>query len=391
MKRYVAKRETERLVSAKLIVRNFSCFKSLEVDFKRLTVFIGEQASGKSVTCKLFYFFTQTFRNTFAACLGEQLSFDSFLKKIEEQFHLIFPDPAWQSDTFSITWQHGNTTITVLHTRTAKKVNIQCDAYRKNYDLALAELNKIDSGKNRRNSFDEEMNLRLHSRFIVSKSTASLILPAVDYIPAGRSFFSTIQENVFALLSENIGIDYFLKEFGRKIEMHKFRFARHESEYSLRNFENILHGTYHYDGKEQWIIRDGKHKTRLADASSGQQEALPLLLILSRLLRTDIVTSSPRRVVIEEPEAHLFPTAQMEIVELLRQLVNNTSLGFVITTHSPFILCCLNNLITKSKSIRDSVSAYHLHDGIGEPLYDETLGLIDAKRFDDISTDIVNG
>ena len=137
-------------------------------------------------------------------------------------------------------------------------------------------------------------------------------------------------------------------------------------------------------------MRDHNHKVRLADASSGQQEVFPLLLILNNLFQNDIVRQ--RRVVIEEPEAHLFPTAQKEIVELLRRLLSRTStLGFVITTHSPFILCCLNSLITKTKSMGDSVSAYHLYDGICDNLYNSELKLINAERFDSISTDIANG
>ena len=48
----------------------------------------------------------------------------------------------------------------------------------------------------------------------------------------------------------------------------------------------------------------------------GQQEAFPLLLLLSYLLNP-ATTWGHKSVVIEEPEAHLFPTAQKAIVDLL--------------------------------------------------------------------------
>ena len=54
-----------------LAVKNFSCIKNLTVEFRRIVVFIGEQASGKSVTCKLYYVFTQALRKVAMSCLRE--------------------------------------------------------------------------------------------------------------------------------------------------------------------------------------------------------------------------------------------------------------------------------------------------------------------------------
>ena len=56
-----------------LTVKNFSCIKKLTVEFRRIVVFIGEQASGKSVTCKLYYFFRQALRKVAMFCLREEV------------------------------------------------------------------------------------------------------------------------------------------------------------------------------------------------------------------------------------------------------------------------------------------------------------------------------
>ena len=55
---------------------------------------------------------------------------------------------------------------------------------------------------------------------------------------------------------------------------------------------------------------------------------------------------------IEEPEAHLFPTAQKRIVQLLARTFNNTNSNFqiIVTTHSPYILSSFNNLIYENKT-----------------------------------------
>lgn len=75
-------------------------------------------------------------------------------------------------------------------------------------------------------------------------------------------------------------------------------------------------------------------------ASSGQQEALPLLLSI-------VCTSKNTTLVIEEPEAHLFPSAQADVVKLIGKTYNLTeeASNFIITTHSPYILMSINNAV----------------------------------------------
>ena len=55
---------------------------------------------------------------------------------------------------------------------------------------------------------------------------------------------------------------------------------------------------------------------------------------------------------IEEPEAHLFPNEQKLLIELLVDVYNNLNKNklkwrFFITTHSPYILNALNNMLLK--------------------------------------------
>ena len=43
----------------KLIVKNFLTLKNIDIDLAKFNVFIGEQASGKSLITKLLYFFRE--------------------------------------------------------------------------------------------------------------------------------------------------------------------------------------------------------------------------------------------------------------------------------------------------------------------------------------------
>ncbi|MCG6171626.1 AAA family ATPase, partial [Anoxybacillus sp. LAT_11] len=74
--------------------------------------------------------------------------------------------------------------------------------------------------------------------------------------------------------------------------------------------------------------------TKLKFSSSGQQEVVWILL----LIFTVILERRRVFMVIEEPEAHLYPSAQKEMVALFALLLNATDNTLVITTHSPYIL-----------------------------------------------------
>ncbi len=50
--------------------------------------------------------------------------------------------------------------------------------------------------------------------------------------------------------------------------------------------------------------------------------------------------------VVEEPEAHLYPLAQKELINAFAVFLNTISQGkLLITTHSPYILACVNILL----------------------------------------------
>ena len=95
---------------------------------------------------------------------------------------------------------------------------------------------------------------------------------------------------------------------------------------------------YVNDSDGEKIYFDEHHWVKLMYGSSGQQEALWILML------TLIIILENRRafVVIEEPEAHLFPIAQKDMISLIALMVNATDSQVIITTHSPYILTSLS-------------------------------------------------
>lgn len=105
----------------------------------------------------------------------------------------------------------------------------------------------------------------------------------------------------------------------------------------------VLCGTYRIDNGEERIVLDSGKYVRINFASSGQQDAL----WITNLLFYYLVTNRPTMFIIEEPESHLFPPSQKYITELI-SLVCNQGHSVLVTTHSPYILGSLNNLLYAS-------------------------------------------
>lgn len=172
----------------------------------------------------------------------------------------------------------------------------------------------------------------------------------------------------------------------------------------------ILNGTYLREKDQDFLVHNDSRKVGILNASSGQQETLPVLLVLKSLAQLQF-RGGGLTIYIEEPEAHLFPIAQKRIVQLLARTFNTegNNLQIVVTTHSPYILASLNNLMEAGKIINkktDSaeelagiipreeiispgdVAAYALINGVKTDLIDPSTNLISQNILDSVSDEI---
>ncbi|BAY90902.1 MULTISPECIES: AAA family ATPase [unclassified Tolypothrix] len=154
-------------------------------------------------------------------------------------------------------------------------------------------------------------------------------------------------------------------------------------------------------GLENEIIFQASENTNLemTVASSMIKELAPLVLCLRYLAEPDDL------LIIDEPEMNLHPSAQVAITEFLAMLVH-AGLNILITTHSPYIVDHLTNLMRAAKyenqeAIKerfylerteafipqDKVSVYLFEDRTAKNILNEE-GYIDWRTFGDISDDI---
>lgn len=240
----------------------------------------------------------------------------------------------------------------------------------------------------------------------------------VVYIPAGRSLLTLLSQQLSAIYAslkdfQKRTLDYCTQDYIERILTIKPVFSEGLggilADYGLRcgadkevldhayqNIQKILKGRYLFSNGEERIFIGERKYVKINFASSGQQEAVWILnLIFYYLSRNEKMLF-----IIEEPESHLFPESQKFMTELIA-LVGNAGNNVVVTTHSPYVLGSLNNLLYASqvKDVagvsdvipscywleREHFDAMFVRDGYVETCMDEEIHLIQNEKIDEIS------
>ena len=403
-----------------LNINNFLSIKNAEMDIGKINLLIGPQATGKSVIAKLVYFFREFLNTTYLSSVKDLSRKREVEKEGRDTFEKFFPKYTWSHQDFKITYRVNDIEVSISKSKSSRgQSSLKLD-----YSPVLVSLHrKLKSTfKKKMSSYEKkEQSSRYLSRsydayrYVVEEDVYSKTIGncfhSSLFIPAGRSFFANLQKNVFHFLADSIEIDPFLINFGSRYETAKRHYdddflKRHPKSAVIRKkvenlVQNILVGKYKYEDEKDWIEHK-KSKVNLTNASSGQQEALPMLLIL--YVFPFIGSRASFSFFIEEPEAHLFPVSQKHIVSIIALIYRTMGNGFFITTHSPYILTAINNLIMANdivlkKGIEgiagivdpdhcisfDDVTAYTLENGELVSIMNKKERLIGASIIDSVS------
>ena len=302
------------------------------MDIEKVTVFIGNQGSGKSTVAKLISTFTW----------------------IEKALVRGDYDKKWFERKNKLRNQYLN-----YH---------RLENYFNNYD-SLFDNSKIEY-------IGDAFSIR-HEKGILSINEikkGNYPLPQIMYVPAERNFISYVRTPKELKLSSDS-----LKEF-----LTEFDNAKNEMKGMVKLPINDI--DIEYDRLNDTLNLKGEsYKIRLTEASSGLQSLVPLFLVSNYLANSvkrqsetnkesmsseelqrfkkgvediwnnDSLTDEQKRValsvlsskfnktafinIVEEPEQNLFPTSQKQMLFSLLEL-NNLSKGnkLIMTTHSPYLI-----------------------------------------------------
>ena len=152
------------------------------------------------------------------------------------------------------------------------------------------------------------------------------------YIPAERILISIYSNSIFNLLRSGSTIPQSIKNFGSLYENARNSLSKMEIDF--------LKMKVTFSKESDTILLNNGTELKFNQASSGIQSLIPLWAVL-----VNCFSSHPKSVVIEEPELNLFPTLQVHLISNIVKLINNSKSSIVITTHSPYILSIIDNLI----------------------------------------------
>lgn len=347
-------------MNERLIIKSFGPVKDLDITFKKVTLFIGDQGTGKSCVAKLFSMF-------------------KWLEKVltQKKYKLNY-------------FEQYNRFLTMLCSYHRIESFVQNESYLK---------------------FESKLYVFVYSEgsFKISDKNVEVDgLSKIMYVPAERSIVS-VAENKTKLLKElPDSSETFSDEF---VNAKKYFKSGYELPFEGLRFE--------YDSLNEvgWISGTG-YKVRLINASSGIQSSLPMCMVseylsqmiadreeiklskeekdklekrVADIMQNDAISDSIKDMmirqlssanrydcfinIVEEPELNLFPKSQMEVLRSLVAINASSDKNMLIlTSHSPYSLAILNMLIMGSKvyekageDVKVTVEnilphVYHLHE-----------------------------
>lgn len=413
----------------RLTINKLGPIESCLIDCSSFMTFTGAQASGKSTVAKAIYYFRSANEELFDLIEKRALSDENFdavtLKKqftdhLREKFLRVFGS-SWGMDNFmKIKFEYSETayiSVSLVEDNLFSAPNYVWidlspdikDMMKKYTSYKCTEILGIPDEEKRK--IKSEINRVFQDE------------EEVVYIPAGRSMLTLLSQQLNYIYttmkdSQKRMLDYCTQDYIERILQLKPEFANGLEgvvayygeakdmktgciKDALNLAKEVLKGKYRFSDNEERIVLDNEKYVKVNFASSGQQEAVWILnLLFYYLLR-----KKPVLFIIEEPESHLFPESQKYITELI-SLVKNQGNSVVLTTHSPYVLGTLNNLLFASQIPVSKVenasaiipnnvwldpkttTAWFVKNGGVETCIDEEIHLIQNERIDEISKSI---
>lgn len=424
---------------AKLIVKNFGPLKDIEIEVREMVTFIGAQASGKSTLAKLLSIFEDdSFRKDDSVSFIDELKKYNIHSYLNPTTYISFDNINYlENSPFYLKYEDG------LFTKaTAQRFLSVIKNFEKKHKESLQQSIKESVGGDLYDCYSYNEKLFINSFFnenqknkftlkkerITSLTLIDIVLNVLEkdqavenyidllekcikffpllylsdslYIPAERNFIHLIAENTLGLINNNIQIPKHLLNSGQDYE----KAIQIIKELPLTIIDKKL--IYKREGKSSYIYHSIDKKVDLLESASGLQSIIPILLLVeyAKSLKDDYNFNF----VVEEPELNLYPKAQHE---LIKYLVKNCLLdrkNLILTTHSPFVLASINNLLlaydkgqTKPKEVNKIIKkdswlnpknfiAYQLKNGKAYKIMDDKLGQIKENMIDIISDEFSN-
>lgn len=343
-----------------LIIKNLGPIKNCEIDLTKMMVLDGSQASGKSTVAKTIFFF-RTIKDDIVDSLirpyADPVIQSEIQYRLSHKFEQLFGDNT--DKNLFIAFEYADGVHVELNSNQPIKISKKIQNwYGKFFDVKLTTNDRIEIQKEANELFNDDKE--------------------IVYIPAGRSMLSILSESLSHIFfnfddEQKNMIDYCTTDYINRVTKIKpvfkspekltsdinNKFSNHEFLSLIREkIWSILQGKYKYLNGEEFLQLLGNNEEKIIKikfASSGQQEVLWIL----NLIYYYLMKQKPTCFIIEEPEAHLYPNSQKEIAEYIALALSDKN-ECILTTHSPYILGTLSNLLDAGRMKDEGYNISHL-------------------------------
>jgi len=407
-----------------LTVKNFSVIKEAKLEFGKITVLIGPQASGKSLLCRLAFFFQQVVVEQAEEAIKAAEEFEQLQKRVNDAFFFWFGIDNIETQTSEIRFCAGSYVVSLTMVRRQPgSAEIEWEFSTEFEQCYKAVWGKLNEEKLRRESLPNPRFFAEEVRDRLSRLRGQYSPDIYSYIPSTRAFFVNQQTAILGTAGRRDDIELRFSQvfnYGFERRIPKEGLDHPLTEWINAESERIVQGRVVPAGSDfHFKSTDGRILT-ISVLSSGTQELLPLMTCLREFVAASAAIRkianvshvlNRRLFFLEEPESNIFPSTQYDLVRIFARLTDEPNLDayWMITTHSPYILSAFNNLIEASQvsaakpDLKEDVvklipeqywvksenlKAYCIHDGKLESIMDSETGLISANYLDSVSETI---
>lgn len=407
----------------KIIIHKLGPIKYCELEIKDYMVFTGPQASGKSTIAKSVFFF-KNIKNLLLLQINRRFLRSTDTVELSTKNRLIREIRSNFLQIFGSTWcMDKEMSLKYYYTDNIYiQIQLKNDPIAPNYiwiNLSKEFINFL-------NSYD-----KIQTDTLMQKHHNGSLKNEIDnffgdneevvYIPAGRSMMTLLSSQlmyIYSVMSDDQkrSLDYCTQNYlertmqlkplfsegvqlmiKRKIELTDEKIDRENLNLCADLMKRILQGEYrNVDGEERLQLSKERY-VKINFASSGQQEVVWILNVVFYYL----LNNKKSYFIIEEPESHLFPNAQKLITEFIFLAKNNGS-KILLTTHSPYILGTINNLLYANKiskvvdanKLKEIIHPYKWLEVGKMSAYFVEYGMINScvdEEFEAINNEVIDG
>lgn len=330
---------------ARLIIKNVGPIKDVDIELKKVNVFMGPQGCGKSTLAKIISFCSWLEKDSDATGKAEARGLVHLMMKFHRMegyfrddselayigddvaFFYRFPEPLplyWKSDDYNTSHFHEDEFIFHKVQRSVNPKVIYIPAER-NFVSVVPNLQKYAEQDDSLQSFVNDWFVA--KRAYTENQPLKIDMLGIEY------YYSTKTDSDIVVME------------GQKIRLSQSS-SGFQSVVPLMALLSYLSSTIYDENKPFSPAENEQMREILSHVSSEAKEGMEQKLIdrIKGFLQGKVYTHT--QFIVEEPEQNLFPNTQCQLMyHLLSCLNHGKAHRAVITTHSPYILYALNNCL----------------------------------------------